>query len=474
MNTNRLNKLLRDLNCDDSSKKRSAAEAMTEGDDRVIYPLIKALRDENFGVQDAAMRSLMEIKKESTAYMVLPLLREDSFLRNTAMIILKEMGGIAVPLFRMLLKDKDDDVRKFILDLIYEIEYCDYPDEIVAMLIDDSNANVRASAAKTLGKLKYKEAIPHLVHALQDEEWVCFSALEALTDFKDVVSIHAILKLLKSSSEAVRFAAIEALGQFSSPEACDPLIKHMEVADELEEQFILKSLVQIGNIPSIPRISEMLIEMLSEEDWDDKIVALKGLSILKEQKALNRIIDLAGSLDISVPDNEEKHKVVVDLIRSFGCNDALINVLSDPAIKYRGKAIAIEVLGELKCQEAVPALIKFIKSDIRDVRRSSVKSLGQMESEEAKGYLMEAISNPDSHVRKTAASALGQIRDMSAFEPLIKMLHEETYTDVIDEIIISLLRINSELILSRTNEFNEGVIKRIESYSSSFGPEVTC
>lgn len=474
MNTNRLNKLLRDINSDDAAKRRSAAEAMSEGDDRVIYPLIKALRDENFGVQDAAMRSLIEIKKESTAYMILPLLREDSFLRNTAMIILKELGEISVPLFRMFLKDKDDDVRKFIMDLIYEIEYCDYPEEIVAMLTDDSNANVRASAAKTLGKLRYKGAIPHLVRALQDEEWVCFSALEALTDFKDPVSVSPIMELLNSSSEAVRFAAIEAIGQFASPEACDPLINHMAVSDELERKVILKSLVQIGNIPSLPHISEILIEMLSDDNWEDKIEAMRGLSILKEQKALSRIVDLAGSLDTSIPENEENQKMIIDIIRSFGCNDALINVLSDTSIKYRGKAIAIQILGELKCQEAVPALIKFLRSDIRDVRRSSVKSLGQMESEEAKSHLMEAISDPDSHVRKTAASALGQIRDLSSFEPLIKMLHEESYLDVIDEIIIALLRINSELLLSRTNEFSESLIKRIESYSSSFGSEVTC
>ena len=474
MHTNRLNKLLRDLDSTDASKKRSAAEAMTEGDERVIYPLIKALRDENFGVQDAAMRSLMEIKKESTAYMILPLLREDSFLRNTAIIILKEMGKIAVPLFRILLTDKDDDVRKFVLDLIYEIEYCDYPEEIVAMLTDDSNANVRASAAKTLGKLKYKESIPHLEHALQDEEWVCFSALEALSDFKDSASVPSILKLLNSSSEAVRFAAIEALGLISAPEACDPLIKHMATADELEIKGILKSLVQIGYIPSLPRISEMLIEMLSDEDWDNKIVALKGLSILKEQKAINRMVDLAGSLDTSVPDNEEKQKAVVDFIRSFGCNDELTNVLSDPSIKFRGKAIAITVLGELKCFDAVPALVAFLKSDIRDVKRSSVISLGQMNSEEAKDCLMEAINDSDSHVRKTAASALGQIRDRSAFEPLIKMLHEEHYTDVIDEIIIALLMINAELLLSRINEFSPGIINKIESYSSTFGSEVSC
>ena len=67
MHTAKLKKLLRNINDEDASKRRSAAEALAEGDERAIYPLIKALRDDNLGVQDAAMHSLMEIKGETTA-----------------------------------------------------------------------------------------------------------------------------------------------------------------------------------------------------------------------------------------------------------------------------------------------------------------------------------------------------------------------------------------------------------------------
>ncbi len=474
MHTNRLKKLLSNLNDTDASKRRSAAEALAEGDERVIYPLIKALRDDNFGVQDAAMRSLMEIRNESTVYMVLPLLREDSFLRNTALIILKEMGKIAVPLFRIMTKDQDDDVRKFVLDLIYEIQYCDYPEDIIEMLISDANANVRASAAKALGMLQHRDAITQLIHALKDEEWVCFSALEALTEFKDEKSVPPIIDLLNSSSETVRFAAIEALGKIASPTACDPLIDHLSNSYDFERKTVIKSLVQIGSIPAIPRISDLLIEMLNDDDWDDKAIALKGLIILKEIKAISHMVDLAGSLDSSVPENEDRRCLVKEAIRSLGCNKSLINILSDATMKYRGKTIAIEILGELKCPEAVQALIKLLKSDLRDVRRSSVKSLGQIENNESREYLMTAISDPDSHVRRTAASALGQIRDMAAFEPMIKILKDEEYSDVIEEFIISLLSINPTILLSRINEFNEVVRKLIEHHSSGFTSGVSC
>ena len=159
MHTAKLARLIKELSHHDPSKRRFAAEALAEGDERAVYPLIKALRDDNFGVQDAVTHSLMSIKNEVTAYMMLPLLREDAFLRNTALIILREMGNFTIPLLIVLLNDKDDDVRKFALDLIYDIQYCNYPDKLVEMLKNDPNANVRAAAAKALGILNYKQAI---------------------------------------------------------------------------------------------------------------------------------------------------------------------------------------------------------------------------------------------------------------------------------------------------------------------------
>ncbi len=105
--------LINELGSHDGAERRFAAEELSAGDERAVYPLIKALKDKNHGVQDAAMRSLIEIGGEITAYMVLPLLREDAFLRNTAVIILQEIGAAAIPLLGPLFSDKDDDIRKF-------------------------------------------------------------------------------------------------------------------------------------------------------------------------------------------------------------------------------------------------------------------------------------------------------------------------------------------------------------------------
>lgn len=474
MNKTKLDKLIRSLSDPDPSVRRAAAEALSLGDERAVYPLIKALRDDNFGVQDAAIRSLMSMKNEVTAYMVLPLLREDSFLRNTAIIILRDMGNISVPLLSLLLNDKDDDVRKFAIDIIHDIQFCDYPDKILALLETDPNPNVRAAAAKTLGALNYKTAVPKLINALTDDEWVCFSALEALTNLRDERAIDPILSLTQSPSEAIRLAAIETLGKIGSPLSEASLLEHVSRSSGYEKKATIISLLQIGSIPSSPDISDELISMLIYGEWDEKLIAIKGLLLLHEERAIYHMIDIAGSIEYSAPDREEKVQFIKEAILSFGCNETILNILSDENMRYRGKSLAIEIIGELKCSGATEHLIGLINSNYRDIRRSSIETLSQLESEEVRDHLIEAVRDHDSHVRKTAVIALGKIGDMSAFESLMKFLQNETYYDVIDEFIKSLLQINAPLLLSRILEFPKNIQSVIALHAAHHSSEISC
>jgi HEAT repeat protein len=365
-------------------------------------------------------------------------------------------------------------VRKFALDLIHDIEYCSYPEKLVVMLTEDKNANVRAAAAKTIGRLQYMNAVPQLLLALKDEEWVCFSALEALTELKNESSVDAIINLIGSSSETIRYAAIEALGKIGSPKSIQPLTDHVSKAGHLEKYTAIKSLIQIGSVPSLPEITEVLIEMLMDDEWENKSTAIKGLVALRTEKAVYHMVDLAGSFDLSNPENEDKFYTIKDAVQNIGCCNSLIELLNNNSFKYRGKILAIEIIGNLACKEAVPVLIKLLNDDLRDVRRSSIESLGQIDSYEAQQTLIKAIDDEDSHVRKSAVTALGKIGEMTAFEPLVKMLKEEKYDDIIDECINSLTIISAPLFLSRINELNDNVQERALRYTSNMNPEATC
>ena len=63
---------------------------------------------------------------------------------------------------------------------------------------------------------------------------------------------------------------------------------------------------------------------------------------------------------------------------------------------------------------------------------------------------------------------------MAAFEPIIRMLKEEKYDDIIDECINSLTIISAPLFLSRINELNDNVQERALRYTSNMNREATC
>lgn len=464
----KITKLIKDLSDIDTRKRYMAAEALSEGDERVIYPLIKALKDDNTGVQDAAMRSLISIGGEVTAYMIIPLLRDEPLLRNTALIILKEIGSTAIPLLKPLLKDKDYDIRKFALDLISEIKQCSYPEEIVRLLKEDPNPNVRASAAKVIGLLQYKEALPSLIDALNDEEWVCFSVLESIALFKDNSTINSIITLLNNTSDSIRYAAIDALGKIGSKEAAKALLEYFKKADDFEKEAIIKSLVQIGMTPSLLESSEILKNILKNGDWEEKMIALKGIADIKEISCVKDIIDLAGSLDSSEPEDEDKLVFIKDVLINIGCNDSLINILNDPEIRYRGRKIVIEVIGELGCKEAVPYIVNLLGVDFRDVRRAAAKALVKMPDMCIGNILFDAIDDEDGHVRKEAVIALGKIKDERAFMPLMNCLLKEPYKDVAEEIVKTLLALDSESVYKFINEFPDSIKEIIARYADDF------
>ena len=461
-----IGKLVETLRHEDSSVRRKAAQELGGGDERAIYPLIMALRDENPGVQDAAIRSLVAMGGEVVAYMVIPLLRDDSYLRNTAQLMLRELGPVAVPLLYPLLTDKDDDIRKFALDLLGDIHEGVDVEKIIPMT-SDPNPNVRASAIRCIGLLGHVDAAAHVEKALEDEEWVAFTALDTLGQIKSDNSVGAIVTLLNSESEAIRTAALETLGSIGSPLASDALLKYiMNTSDEDEKSLAVKSLVRIGVTPSMNDVTGLLMNMMEQASWEDKLIAIAGLADLKEHKAVPMIIDIAGSLDESVPDDDDKLIQIMRLMEGFGPSDVYTDVLSDPEMKFKGKIIAAELAGKTRSKSAVGALVEQLDTNMRDLRKAAAHSLGLIGTDEARKSLIGLIADPESNVRKMAITCLGLVPHPDSFEPLLRQLDEEPYNDVIEEIINGHLKKDPTSLYANLDGFESRIREAVGRFAT--------
>ncbi len=467
MVTEEINRLLRELESSDPQRRRYAAEQLQNADERALYPLIKALEDDDPGVSDAAMRSLINIGGEVTAYMMLPLLREHALLRNTALLILKEIGNIDI--IRKLLDDKDDDVRKFGIDLVSELkdkESCIY----LKKLIKDPNPNVRAATASAIGEIGCHNLKDELIEALQDDEWVCFSAIDSIGKLKDPDFVNALIPLVDSPSEAIRYATVEALSGIPHPKSIEFLKEYLKKAGEAEKRLIIKGLIEIGLTPDDTSLKDIFLEMLRSDDRDDMIHALKGLMLIKAGDAIRDILERGGAMDPLDPLQQDMITIIREAVVGIGSCESLIEALHTDDLKYRAKVIAIEAIGELGCKDAVDVLVELLKSESRDIRRAGIKAIGRLQPDNIYEDIITAIDDADGHVRRAAIKALGAIGDERVFEPLMDVLEKEPYRDVKEEAVITLIRLDEGRFLKDMDRYDGYTKKLIARFTSN--PEV--
>ncbi|RMG00379.1 MAG: HEAT repeat domain-containing protein [Nitrospirae bacterium] len=453
MNTKRLRSLLKKLDSQNPAVRKEAAEALSEGDERAVYPLVKRLHDPVAGVQEAAMQSLIKIGGEATAYMVLPLLRENPAVRNMALLILKEI--CPVHLLGGLLKDRDDDVRKFAVDLIADTgdpEGVKYLMEVV----NDPNPNVRAACYAAAGRLGAVELTDQLLRALDDQEWVAFSAIEALGRIRAEKAVPALMGALKSArSDTIKLGILDALGAIGEKRAAELLYGWAKEKDGFVGEAALKNLIRIGLDEEMKDLEDRVAELLDSPDRVDQQLGVKGIRELRGVHKTMRLLDLAGSLEQGIPEEQELYEEIRNTVISFGCTDDLVDAIASEELRYRGKSLAIEIAGELNCRRAVPELLRIIESPLRDLRRAGVRAIGEIGTIDDPSPLLRSASDPDGHVREAAVMALGGLGDKTVLDDLFELLEVEVYPNVREKIMGALVRLDEEEVRNRLNQLSQ-------------------
>ncbi|KJR43152.1 PBS lyase HEAT domain-containing protein [Candidatus Magnetoovum chiemensis] len=462
LSAKKLETLIENLKLGDVETRHSAAVALSEADERGIYPLIKALSDESPAVQDGAMQSLIKIGGETAAYMALPLLRKGAAQKNAGVVILRELGEISIPLIYDLLNDLDDDIRKFALDILGYIKTnVDYK-KITPLLKNDPNPNVRTAAAAALGALKAKETIADLKTALFDDEWVAFAALLALENIATKQSLETIYNVFTLKSEILKIQAIETLGKIDSERSKQLLTSFLKQSDQHAKTAAIKSLVKLGLDPHLKNfLYDDLINMLESPDWETKLTAIQGIVVLNEKRALAKLIDTAGSLDTSYPENEEKYSAVIEAINTLGDCSSYIDILKNKELKFRGKALLLELLGKFNCKNASKELISLLQDPLRDIKRGAASALAQIADETNIDTLINTLKDDDCHVKRQTVSALGKLKNEKAIPYLIKLLKTEQCLDVIEETVKAMLNIKPNELINSAVQFNHLVKAQI-------------
>jgi HEAT repeat protein len=233
----------------------------------------------------------------------------------------------------------------------------------------DDNPHVRAAAARALGDLGRKEAVPDLVILLRDPEGY------------------------------VRSAAAQSLGKLGDRSAIQPLIGVL-VGEQVPGQEGSGTGLIIGTTDQLPELARLKIV-------EEKIGAIRALGDLQAAEAVDPIIKYGLKSD----DAGIRAEAAFGLgkIRDPRAIDPLREVV-DP---YYATTVPMQELeeGRMIATGPVPETMREIREKEARVRSSVAWALGQLRDQRAIPTLVKAANDVNSQVRDAAVEALAKISE---------------------------------------------------------------
>jgi CheY-like chemotaxis protein len=238
--------LIERLNSDDEKERAFAAEDI--GYDNLtpaIEALVKRLQIEpSRFVQEVITNALKSMKAADLAEKVIPLLySDDAFIRNAGIDILTYQGEQAVIGLQRLLHNNDKDVRKFALDIIFQINNR-YTPGMVAEALEDPELNIVITAVEYLGRLEasaYIERI-HRIFTTADNLLLRCTCLEAMSIIGNQDTVKVVASLYPdpgSINELELYSLVKFVGRQGSEEHLPLIIPLMvEKGDTMTKEII--------------------------------------------------------------------------------------------------------------------------------------------------------------------------------------------------------------------------------------------
>ena len=288
--------------------QKAAAEALGEmGDTRAVEALLKTFNSRHEVVRCASAEALGKIRAESALEPIIQGLRQSMDIAASSAkalgdigdkravepliealqgvhhgqrndIRLREQAAIALGKLRdpkafdhlvAAVKNSDPTCAYAAADAL--VEYGDLSITTFMKLMGNDAYNVRAAAAKSLGKLREGKAVDPLLNMLDDKAW--WAAVEALGHLGDRKAVEPIIALLEEEETPSNIHKIaEALGNLGDPRAIDPLIKTFQNSENLRKQHhYRKSVLDVITNFGKEAMDKIVMEFIRECKTDQRL-----------------------------------------------------------------------------------------------------------------------------------------------------------------------------------------------------------
>ncbi|MCX5679059.1 MAG: HEAT repeat domain-containing protein, partial [Candidatus Omnitrophica bacterium] len=208
-----------------------------------------SLQSKDDDIRYFSVIALGEMKSDSSARILVDLIRKDGFSRRKIVSVLESFPPEVTASYTIpLLKDNRPDVRFWALKLLSRLDPGKYL-SVISMLVKDPSDEVRSAACECLGNTGKTGAAEALYSSLKDDSWVVRSAaVKALSNLLGNACLPKVTKLIKDNSLSVIYSVKEAM--VAHIEAAIPYIERiMETDDKMAKIMCVEALEEAKRRP---------------------------------------------------------------------------------------------------------------------------------------------------------------------------------------------------------------------------------
>ena len=340
---------------------------------------------------------------------------DNAGLRNSAVESLESLGRDAVEPLCAHLSDPDQDLRKFIIDILGGIGHAACL-PLLLRALDDPDPNVRVAAAENLGKIGDASALPRLLTVLQGGDvWLKFTVLDALALIGAPVPLAALAPLLREN--LLRRAIYDCLGVLGEPDCLPLLLQGVQERAKKAREAAAVALMRVrGRLGPAEQASlvDLPLKGLRGSTGAEGAIASLGFADAAMLESLVQLVGIIGDERatlglLAVASEERLRGGCLEAFRGLGAA-ALPELLSHfPQASSVERALVAFLLGELGCQEGIGLLLAGLSDESPALRASCASSLGRLAPRGVSRQLAELLTDSHAQVREAALEALQRV-----------------------------------------------------------------
>lgn len=240
------------------------------GHEKAIPAISLEVEEGDSAFQEAVADSFGKSDSPAASEMLLQLVNseEQSVVLKALVALRRCVDSGAIPVVLPLAQHINASIRRHAIEVLSETGSDDVIETLETKLFNDVASEVRAAAARGLGRFKSSRSVSLLERALGDSSSVRCAAIISLSTMGDSSAIPALLASLKDPAPEVRYHAVSGLGKLKAEKATRVIQGLLEDTDAMVRRGAEKSLQELGvkaaRVPLSRRMASRVARMVPD------------------------------------------------------------------------------------------------------------------------------------------------------------------------------------------------------------------